>query len=448
MINSSLYKWSHKWSLDVSIAPLITFRFLFYGLCAYSALRFMSSGWIESCFEEPTFFFKYYGFEWVNVPSVDTIYLLYKAILVSALFCAVGFLYRLCSVVFFFTFTWAQLLDASNYLNHYYLVVLIAFLLIFFPLNAAFSLDVKLNLAKKRNRVPSYFAKILQLQLGIVYFFAGLAKLNYDWLVRAMPLTIWLPNKIDTPLIGPFLKWPISAKLFSVGGAIYDLTIAFFLSFKKTRPIAYIAVLGFHISVGLLFNIGLFPQIMIFCTLIFFSPQWHEKLWSFFGVHFDGEEEQIKSFAFRKILLWGVGVYFLIQVFLPLRHLLYSGDVLWNEEGYRFSWRVMLVEKGAYATFRLVDPVSGRKGQIVNSDHLTIFQEKQMMIQPDFILQFAHFLDDYYSKEYGVDDLEVYCDCFVYMNRKPSQPFLDPTVDLSEITDNWKKKYWINAYKN
>ena len=41
----------------------------------------------------------------------------------------------------------------------------------------------------------------------------------------------------------------------------------------------------------------------------------------------------------------GLVVLFLgIQFLLPLRHLLYPGNVNWTEEGFRFAWRVMLVE--------------------------------------------------------------------------------------------------------
>ncbi|NJL75836.1 MAG: HTTM domain-containing protein [Saprospiraceae bacterium] len=86
-----------------------------------------------------------------------------------------------------------------------------------------------------------------------------------------MPLAIWLPTKADFPILGSLFAQPLTAHLFSWFGAIYDLTIPFFLLNTYTRPFAYIAVITFHVLTKMLFNIGLFPWIMIFSTLIFFS---------------------------------------------------------------------------------------------------------------------------------------------------------------------------------
>jgi hypothetical protein len=53
----------------------------------------------------------------------------------------------------------------------------------------------------------------------MVYFFAGVAKLNYDWLFRAMPLRIWLPPHIGLTLIGPLMDETWVAYAFSWFGA-------------------------------------------------------------------------------------------------------------------------------------------------------------------------------------------------------------------------------------
>ena len=39
----------------------------------------------------------------------------------------------------------------------------------------------------------------------MVYVFAGLAKLNADWLLDAQPLRIWLAARSDLPIVGPLL---------------------------------------------------------------------------------------------------------------------------------------------------------------------------------------------------------------------------------------------------
>src|SRR5690606_40906480 len=126
--------------------------------------------------------------------------------------------------------------------------------------------------------VPAWSVTILKLQLAIVYIYAGIAKLNAEWLLDAMPLRIWLPAQSHLPVIGGFLSTAFAAYAFSWMGALYDLTIVFFLLNARTRPWAYIAVIGFHMITWMLFPIGMFPFIMILSTLIFFSPAFHSRI--------------------------------------------------------------------------------------------------------------------------------------------------------------------------
>ena len=84
--------------------------------------------------------------------------------------------------------------------------------------------------------------------LTIVYLYAGLAKINSDWLLKAMPLKIWLPSKYDLPLIGENLMqqdWFHHAMSWS--GMFYDLLIPFLLFYKRTRIFAFILVVFFHV---------------------------------------------------------------------------------------------------------------------------------------------------------------------------------------------------------
>ena len=267
-----------NWQKPILINPLITFRFLFGMLMAVGAIRFMLSDWIQKLYVEPTFFFKFYGFEWITVPSETGCYVLYLLVAISALGIALGAFYRLSAIVFFVTFTYSELLDATNYLNHYYLVILLSFLLIFLPAHKKYSVDVWRKPAIKTDKVPAWTIYIIIFQLCCVYFFAGLAKLNPDWLFRAMPMAIWLPERTHIPILGYFFQFKETAYIFSYFGAFYDLTIWLFLLKRKTRPLAYVAVVVFHVLTKVLFNIGLFPMIMMTSTLIFFSGEWHEKV--------------------------------------------------------------------------------------------------------------------------------------------------------------------------
>lgn len=434
---------------SVGIAPLVTFRILFGGLMAFGALRFWTNGWIEKLYFEPKFFFKFYGFEWVQVPDAQWIYLLFALVILSAVGIMVGLFYRASAIIFFLSFTYSQLLDATNYLNHYYLVCLLAFLLIFLPANGDFSLDIWRKPHLKKIKIPAWCINILIFQLCCVYFFAGLAKVNPDWLLRAMPMAIWLPERTATPLLGYFFQFKETAFVFSWAGAFYDLTIWVFLLNSRTRTIAYLGVIVFHVLTKILFNIGLFPVIMICSTLIFFPTKGHEESQNWVRNLFKKRlattvpktpKHPCKT---SRITVFALVIYVSIQLLFPLRHYLYPGNILWTEEGYRFSWRVMLVEKTGLATFYVQDTATPKRQEIVNRSHLTFYQEKQMSIQPDFILQYAHFLKKEYEEKHGFKNPIVTVDAYVAMNGRRSRRFIDPSINLAEIEDSFKAKKWI-----
>ena len=434
-------------SKAVRIEPLITFRILFGALMMVGAIRFMLSGWVERLYVEPQLFFKFYGFHWVEVFDQTGMYLLYSIIALSAAGIMLGLFYRLSAIVFFLSFSYAELTDVTNYLNHYYLVCLLALLLIFLPAHRSFSLDVWRKPEWKVSHIPAWCINILILQVTIVYFFAGFAKLNADWLFRAMPLIVWLPTKADFPVLGPLFEQAWVAYAFSWFGAFYDLTIAFFLMYRKTRPWAYLAVIAFHVLTKMLFNIGLFPMIMIFNTLIFFSPEFHERLLGWIGYKKTADTTAYTPPSFLKMALRpAFMVYFAFQLLFPLRYVLYPGNVLWTEEGYRFAWRVMLVEKVGQATFYVQDGKSERRSEVINSQYLTQYQEKQMAIQPDLILQFAHFLAQEYQEKHAFKDPIVTVASYVALNGRASQQFIDPTVNLAKETDSFAHKDWILSY--
>jgi hypothetical protein len=138
-----------------------------------------------------------------------------------------------------------------------------------------------------------------------------------------------------------------------------------------------------------------------------------------------------------------ITLFLAFQLLFPLRHYLYQGDILWTEEAYRFSWRVMLVEKSGSATFYIKDSASPKKQEIVNGSHLTFYQEKQMAIQPDFILQYAHFLKEEYETKHGFKDAIVTVEAYVAMNGRSSRQFIDPTVNLSKIKDTFAPRKWV-----
>ncbi|MEL6974270.1 MAG: HTTM domain-containing protein, partial [Bacteroidota bacterium] len=395
----------------------------------------------------------YYGFEWVK-PLGNWTYLLFVLCILASICILVGYKYRWAIVVFFFSFTYIEFMEKSTYLNHYYFVSILSFLLIFLPANAYYSVDAYLNPRKAFQKIPRWTIDAIKLLLGMVYVYAGLAKLNSDWLLRAMPLKIWLPPKYDLPLIGSVMGENWAHYAFSWSGALYDLTIPFFLLYKRTRPFAFAAVVVFHILTRVLFNIGMFPYIMMGATLIFFDAGFHHKVLSWISKFIKVTKSRFDNgltltgnyvgFNARHLVLV---LFFAIQLVFPWRYTLYPGELFWTEQGYRFSWRVMLIEKAGYAQFKIVNGKTGKQFYVENSDFLTPLQEKQMSFQPDFILEYAHFLRDHFASQ-GHKNIEVYVECDVTLNGRRSAQFIDPNIDLTKIKESFKHKTWVTPFKD
>jgi hypothetical protein len=88
-----------------------------------------------------------------------------------------------------------------------------------------------------------WYSKII---IAIVYVYAGLAKLNSDWLLEAMPLKIWLPNNSNLPLIGSLLNetWVHYVLVGLAPSMILELYCYYF---SENRLFGFILVVVFHV---------------------------------------------------------------------------------------------------------------------------------------------------------------------------------------------------------
>lgn len=415
----------------VDIGPLVVLRVVFGLLMAAGAVRFMARGWIHELYVAPVYHFTYPGFGWLRPLPEAGLWLVFVALALLGLLVAVGFATRLSLAAFFVLFTYVELLDQATYLNHYYFVSLFSLLLLLLPLNGRYSLDVWLGWARPRPTVPNWMIGAVRFQLGLVYIFAGLAKINPDWLLQAQPLSIWLHARAGVPLIGGLFDAPWVAYGMSWGGMLFDLTIPFWLSWPRTRLPAYLAVIVFHGLTGLLFNIGLFPWIMIGCTLVFFD-------WRLPPMTERAAPPAPAAGRPSRLLLPVVALFLAIQCLLPLRHVLYPGDVNWTEEGGRFAWRVMLLEKTGQVTFFVRDPAGGREWVVLPRDYLTPWQENQMTFQPELIAQFARHI----ATRYEVP-VEVRAEAWVSWNGRASQLLIDPDANLAATSAWGGNRSWV-----
>ncbi len=436
-------------------ASLAAFRFLFGAILCLSSIRFLWNGWVERFYVRPTFFFKYWGFEWVEVLPEPWMTAAYVALAVLGAFVAVGFLYRVSIIALFVLFTYVELIDVTNYLNHYYLVSLLAFLMCFMPLGRTYSVDARLWPDARRGTVPAWMLYLMRFQIGVVYFYAGIAKLQPDWLVHAQPLGIWLAARTETPIIGALLTWPAMPHIMSWAGFLNDTLVVPFLLWRKTRPYAFATVFVFHLCTHLLFVIGVFPFLMVSGATLFFDADWPRKLvqrlrGSAIGQR--GVADSLEASARQQTAPAGrwspmaatlVAGYCIFQVLMPLRTFAYPGDVLWHEQGMRYSWRVMVREKNGSIRYRVRWRDADREVLVSPSQYLTMHQEREMSGQPDLILQLAHRIaEDFESR--GHQDIEVRVDALVSLNGRRAVPMIDPHANLVDQPDTIAVMPWIS----
>ncbi|MEK7954262.1 HTTM domain-containing protein [Luteolibacter soli] len=418
-------------------ASLAVFRMAFGLLMFFEAVVYLKKGYVRALYIEPKFHFTYLGFDWVRPWLGDGMTVHFVVMALAALLVAAGLFYRMAAVVLFLALSQVFLIDAAEYLNHLYLICLIAFLMIFLPAHRMWSIDALRRPSIASSTVSACWLWLMRIQVGVPYFFGGIAKLNADWL-RGEPLGMWLAKRGDFPWIGPWLGEKWVAYFFSYSGLFLDLAFVPLLMWKRTRLPAYGLVLCFNAMNGWLFDIGVFPWMMAAASLLFFPPEWPR-----FGRKGKGREQVDGLAGASKPVLAGIAVYLALQVFLPFRHWLYPGDVAWTEEGHLYSWRMKLRDKQPEnMAFRVRDVQGGHEWEIEPGDFLTARQKLRMPGQPDLIHQFAIHVAEEYRKEYGME-VAVTVDARVSLNGRPSAVLIDPKVDLAKEPRNLWHKSWI-----
>jgi vitamin K-dependent gamma-carboxylase len=440
---SPFMRWVERCVEPTDIAWLGAFRILFGLVMCTSMLRFLAFGWVDEFFVKPKFHFKYWGFAWVEPLPAPALHAFFWCMALLALGIAAGALFRLCACAFAVGFAYIQLLDVTTYLNHYYLANLLAVLLAVSPAHRVWSVDAW-RTRKSTTTLPRGWLWLFRFQIGVVYTFAGLAKAQSDWLLHAAPLRIWLGSRTGMPLLGPLFATEVSASLMSWAGFLFDTSIAWLLLVSRIRPLAYCAVLVFHAVTGTLFPIGMFPVIMVLGALVFFPPAWPVRwrpIRRTVPTSLPATPPDGLALRFRPAVVTAALVYCVVQVAVPLRHWGYGGNVLWHEQGMRWSWRVMVREKNGSVTY-VVRNARGNEWFVSPRRYLTRVQEREMSGQPDLILQLAHHIRDEVSDRLG-EPVEVRADALASLNGRPLAPLVDPTVDLAKVEDGLGKASWI-----
>jgi vitamin K-dependent gamma-carboxylase len=432
-------KWLSRLFAPVDIAPLVFFRITFGILMILEVVGYTAVGLVERNWIRPETHFTYFGFGWVKAPPGNSLYVLMGVLLLSAIGITFGAFYRISAGIFAIGFTWFYLIEQSTYMNHFYLICLLAGVAWLLPLHRAFSIDVRRKPELRASTAPIWTLWLLQAHMAIGYFFGGVAKINHDWL-RGEPVRTWLYTGSMGEKLGDFFKTEFWVYFISYGGMLFDLLVVPFLLWKKTRLLALAAAIFFHLSNSFLFNIGVFPFLSIAMTLLFLSPSWHRKVLRLAPTA--GNEQPFWRASYGMAAL--LAVYLAYHLFMPFRHWLYPGNVHWTEEGHRYAWHMMLRTKDANAYFIIEEKKIGRFWRVQPEVYLSRRQYKKMSVHPEMLLQCAHFLRDRWKPH----DVAVYAVAAVQLNDHPPALLVDPEVDLSREKLGIGPSDWILPFKN
>ncbi|PQJ16010.1 HTTM domain-containing protein [Aureicoccus marinus] len=422
---------------------LVLFR-IFYGfLMAAESFGALSTGWVRRTLIEPQFTFNFIGFDWLQPLPGWGMYAYFALMGIAGLCIMVGYRYRLATFSFAILWTGVYLMQKTSYNNHYYLMVLLGFIMAFLPANRDLSVDAHRNPALRRQDMSRGILVLIIAQLAIVYTYASVAKLYADWLDFSF-LKLLMESKKDLPVIGEFLQQEWVHTAMGVFGLVFDGLVIWALLYKPTRKIAFGLSIFFHLFNSYVFQIGIFPYLSLaFC--VFFFPAEELRIW----FHLARTEELAEGTAeIPKHSQWSlplIGVYLVIQFLLPLRHFTIKEPVIWTEEGHRMSWRMMLRSRNGHISFRVKDKNTGEMALVKLEDYLTRKQIRKVATYPDFAWQFAQRL----KREYEAKGLEVeiYAQGRVSINRNTPYPLIDPEVDLAQAKwDYFFHNEWILPY--
>ena len=419
-------------------SPLIVFRIFFGFLVACESFGAILTGWVKRVLIDPQVTFSFIGFEWLKPLPGFGMYFYFIAMGVFGLAIMLGYRYRIAIISYTILWAGAYFMQKTAYNNHYYLLLLISFLMIFLPSNSYASLDVRQNRIKEENTMPYWISLLFIIQVAIVYVFASIAKFYPDWLDGTFIRNLLADSTNVIALKKLFLqKW--FYLFIAYMGIIFDLLIVPLLLFKKTRMLALLASLTFHLFNAIFLEIGIFPFFALTFVLFFYEPETIRSVFLRKKTSIETENGHSNYYG-KKIVYFLIIPYLIIQLLLPLRHHFIEGDVLWTEEGHRLSWRMMLRERNGFITIQIKDLKTGNVSIYDHRKNLTNKQAQNLATKPDFIWQYCQYI----TKEFKGKDIAIFINCKNSINRKEYKTLIDPKFDMAKAKwDYFMHNEWL-----
>ncbi len=437
---------------QIDASSIAVFRIMFGAILLFESVNYGVFLCLDCMYREPLFLFKYHYFEWAKLPPGIGLELLFVVMGLSSVCVLLGLFYRVAIVILTLSFTYLFLLDQALYLNHFYMVILLCGIMIFIPAHRYWSLDARRKPEIASATLPNWTRFWLGAQLEIILIYAGLVKLNMDWL-NLEPMRLWMTEQSrHSHEIFQWLTQDPGIALASYSVIALHLIGAPLLLWKKTRLPVFCLYAVFHCINMFVFNIGIFPWMTLAATLLLFDADWPRQVlaclqrrnklvsWRHLSKPISIASQGTEKPAALSMITVLIACWLFLQIVVPLRHYAIPGEVAWNEGGHRFSWRMKLRSKRGVAQFKVVTP-AGRQTVVDPADYLRYKQVRKMACIPDLIWQFSQFIEAELST--NSEDLKVFVVARCSLNTREPTFLINQLVDLTSIPRNEPLENWV-----
>jgi len=215
------------------------------------------------------------------------------------------------------------------------------------------------------------------------------------------------------------------------------------LWYKPTRKAAFVVSIFFHLFNSIVFQIGIFPYMMLITSVLYFDEALIRKIFFRNRISEPPTGYSLPNGRKKSTLFMVLSVFFVLQFLLPLRPHFYPGSSHWTEEGHRLSWHMMLRSKSGIVTFSAKDETTGLNERIFPERVMPAKMARTMGTRPDMIWQYAQRLQREFSLK-GHPNVQIFVKSSVSLNGRPYQPMIDPSVDLAaEPWSHFESHQWI-----
>lgn len=431
------------------------FRICFGLLMLWEMIYFIRLDFVKIFLTGPQILFPYEPVSFLAPLSGPVMQLLIAAMALSCVLIMIGRLYRPAMIVLFVGFTYIFLLDKAYYNNHLYLLCLIAGMMCWIPADKVLAWNQRYGEGDRY--LPRWMLLLLQIQIVIVYFYGGIAKLNPDWLFHSQPVQLMVEAKAADTGWESLLTSTVFIGFITYGGVLFDLLVGIGLFVRKIRPFAIAAAVLFNLTNAWLFDdINIFPYFMLSALLLFVDPEWiRNQIGKIWKKRSSGKKKKPTQpvpdgFSWHQPTVIILLVFLTLQLVLPFRHFLIAGNTDWTGEGQRFSWRMKIQQRKMEKLEFMIFDYGARKQVPVDLKVMAAYglnrdQFVQMVQDPKMVVRFARFLaEDYRKRNRPTGKVEVKANVEVAFNGRKPQRLIDPEIDLaSQPVDLLKHNEWI-----